>query len=231
MDAAPGFAYLGVLRDKREDPPFDAKARAIMQFLQPAFRAGIHTYLRLATDRALLGSLLDAGGKRLLLCDLAGKPIHASSALERTLVADPERRAIERNMERLARSTAELRSNGNGGVRALAESGERTIATVRGRYRLSASLAGETGPKPVGVLVLVEPQFREPIPDDELRSRFHLTGQELRIARLIGEGLRNHEVARRLGISPHTARRHTEHVLDKLGIASRVQIAERLSRD
>jgi DNA-binding CsgD family transcriptional regulator len=81
------------------------------------------------------------------------------------------------------------------------------------------------------VLVLVEPLFREPLTDPELRERYRLTAQEIRIARALAEDLRNDEIARRLGISPHTARRHTERVLEKLGIASRVQVAGRISRD
>jgi DNA-binding CsgD family transcriptional regulator len=230
MEAEPGFAYLGVLRDKYQDHPFDARSRALMRFLLPAFRAGIRTYLRLASDRSLLGAVLDAGGKRLLLCDEKGEPVHASTALERTLAADPERPAIERTMQRLARSTAELRRNGKTAVRGLGENGERVLATVRGRYRLYASLAGQTSPGP-GVLVLLEPLFQEPLPDAEVRERFGLTGQEVRVARQIADGAHNDELARRLGISPHTARRHTEHVLDKLGIASRAQVAERISRD
>ena len=80
------------------------------------------------------------------------------------------------------------------------------------------------------MLVLLEPLFREPLPDAELRERFGLTAQEIRVARQIGEGSNNEEVARCLEISPHTARRHTEHVLDKLGIVSRAQVAERISR-
>jgi DNA-binding CsgD family transcriptional regulator len=231
MEGEPGFAYLGILRDKYQDPPFDARARAILRFLLPAFRAGIHTYLRLVADRTVLGAVLDAGGKRLLLCDAKGLPVQASAALERTLAADPERKAIEGAMRQLARSAAELRGNGNGDVRGLGEGGERVVATVRGRYRLCASLAGESGPGPAGVLLLLEPLFREPLPDAELRERFGLTVQEIRVARRIAEGSNNDEVAKDLGISPHTARRHTEHVLDKLGIASRAQVAERISRD
>jgi DNA-binding CsgD family transcriptional regulator len=187
--------------------------------------------LRLAADRAVLGAVLDAGGKRLLLCDVHGEPVQASAALERTLAADPERRAIERTMLQLARSTAELRGKGNGGIRGPGEHGERVVATVRGRYRLCASLAGESGPGPVGVLVLLEPLFREPLTDAELRERLGLTGQEVRVARRIAAGSPNDEVARHLGISPHTARRHTERVLDKLGIDSRAQVAERISRN
>jgi DNA-binding CsgD family transcriptional regulator len=230
MEGEPGYAYLGVLRDKYQDEPFDARSRALMRFLLPAFRAGIRTYLRLARDRAILGTVLDASGKRLLLCDTKGEPVQASAALERTLAADPERPAIERTMQRLARSTAELRGRGKTAIRGLGESGERVIATVRGRYRLCASLAGKTGPPPAGVLVLLEPLFRDPLPDSELRQRFGLTGQEIRVARLIAEGLQNHPIAHRLRISSHTARRHTERVLEKLGIASRAQVAERISR-
>lgn len=231
IESEPGFAYLGILRDKYQDPPFDTRSRAILRFLLPAFRAGIHTYLRLAADRALLGAVLDAGGKRLLLCDAKGDPVQASAALERTLDADPERKAIEGAMRRLARSAAELRRSGNGRVRGLGESGEHVVATVRGRYRLCASLAGESGPGPVGVLVLLEPLYREQLADAELHGRFGLTAQEIRVARRIAEGLHNDVVAKNLGISPHTARRHTEHVLGKLGIASRAQVAEKISRD
>lgn len=230
IDAAPGYAYLAMLRDKYEDPPFRAPERALLRFLLPAFRAGVQTYLRLAADRAVLGAVLDASEKRILVCDEKGRPVHVSAALERTLAADPERSAIERSMHRLARVTAVLRGNGKDAVRSLAKSGERVLATVRGRYRLCASLAGEGSPAPAGVLVLLEPLFREQLADDELRQRFSLTRQEIRIARLIADGLRNREIAGRIGISPHTSRRHTERVLDKLGIASRAQVAERISR-
>ena len=227
IEAAPGYAYLAMLRDKYQDPPFDARERALLRFVLPAFRAGVLTYLRLAADRAVLGAVLDASEKRILLCDEKGVPVHASAALERTLAADPERLAIERNMYRLARVTAELRGNGND---AFLESGERVLATVRGRYRLIATLAGESGLSPAGVLVLLEPLFREALPDGELRERFGLTRQEIRVARQIAEGAHNDEIARDLAISPHTARRHTERVLAKLGIASRAQVADRISR-
>jgi DNA-binding CsgD family transcriptional regulator len=229
MNAEPGYAYLGVLRDAYEDPPFDARARALMRFLLPAFRAGVRTVLRLGAERALLGSLLDASGKRLLLCDERGRPVQASAALDRSLAADFERATIGRHMHDLARATCGLGANGNGASTAMERTGERVFSTARGSYRLSASLAGEPGPPPHGVLVLLEPLFREPLPDAELRERFGLTTQEIRIAREIADNRRNDEVSRRLDISPHTARRHTEHVLDKLGIASRVQVADRIS--
>jgi non-specific serine/threonine protein kinase len=230
MDAEPGFAYLGILRDAYEDPPFEARERALMRLMLPAFSAGVRTYLRLAADRVMLAAVLDASGKRILLCDQRGEPIHASAGLERTLAADPERSALERRMRDLARFVGKLRADRSTASKAVGQTGERIVATNRGDYRLSASLAGETGPAPTGVLVLLEPLFRESLTDDEIRERFDLTAQEIRVARQIAEGLRNDAIARRLGISPHTARRHTERILEKLGVASRAQVAERISR-
>jgi DNA-binding CsgD family transcriptional regulator len=231
IEAEPGYAYLGILRDKRQDPPFDARARTILRFLHPAFRAGIHSYLRLGADRALLGSLLDLSGKRLLLCDERGRPHQRSAALKRTLGADPERGLIERHVEELALATADLPARRRPSDERLSRTGEQIVTTLRGRYRLSASLAGERGSMPRGILVLVEPLFREAMTDVELRQRFGLTAQEIRVAREIAEGLRNDAIASKLGISPHTVRRHTERVLDKLGIASRAQVVERITRD
>lgn len=230
IEEEPGYAYIGVLRDDYEDPPFNARERALLRFILPAFRAGVHTYQRLAAERALLASVLDASDKRLLVCDRSGKPVHASSALERTLAADPERQGIEREIQSLARATAGLAANGNTAIHSVARAGQRVVSTLRGHYRLSASLAGEGRPEPVGVLVLLEPLFPDPLADPEVRERYGLTTQELRVARLIAIGLRNEAIARRLHISPHTARRHTEHILEKLGIASRAQVADRITR-
>lgn len=52
-----------------------------------------------------------------------------------------------------------------------------------------------------------------------------LTRRETEIARLVGEGLTNKEIAARLVISQRTAEAHVEHILSKLGFRSRAQIA------
>ena len=60
--------------------------------------------------------------------------------------------------------------------------------------------------------------------DAELRARFGLTERQAAVARLLGEGCTNAEVARRLHISPFTARNHTEQVLQKLGASTRARV-------
>lgn len=52
-----------------------------------------------------------------------------------------------------------------------------------------------------------------------------LTPREREVANLIGEGLTNRQIAERLVISKRTADTHVEHILTKLGVTSRTQIA------
>ncbi|MDA2811419.1 LuxR C-terminal-related transcriptional regulator [Nocardiopsis sp. RSe5-2] len=51
-----------------------------------------------------------------------------------------------------------------------------------------------------------------------------LTGSEMRVARLVAEGLTNREVAARLHLSPHTVDSHLRHSFTKLDISSRVEL-------
>ena len=52
-----------------------------------------------------------------------------------------------------------------------------------------------------------------------------LTRRELEVAELVGRGLTNREIARRLVLSERTAQNHVQHILTKLGLANRSQVA------
>jgi len=52
-----------------------------------------------------------------------------------------------------------------------------------------------------------------------------LTAREFEVARLIAEGLTNAEIAAQLDIAPKTASSHVEHILAKLGVTRRAEIA------
>jgi DNA-binding CsgD family transcriptional regulator len=52
-----------------------------------------------------------------------------------------------------------------------------------------------------------------------------LTRRELEVAELVGQGLTNREIARRLVLSERTAQNHVQHILTKLGLANRSQVA------
>lgn len=57
-----------------------------------------------------------------------------------------------------------------------------------------------------------------------------LTRAELDVVRLVAEGLGNKDVAARLFVSPRTVQAHLTHVYTKLGLTSRVQLAQEAAR-
>ena len=57
-----------------------------------------------------------------------------------------------------------------------------------------------------------------------------LTPAERDVVRLVGEGLANNDIAARLFISPRTVQSHLTHVYNKLGVSSRVQLAQEAAR-
>jgi DNA-binding NarL/FixJ family response regulator len=65
---------------------------------------------------------------------------------------------------------------------------------------------------------------------NQLQLQYRMTPREAEVARLLEEGRSNTAIAERLGISPHTARHHTQRVLAKLGVHSRSEAGARLRR-
>ena len=57
-----------------------------------------------------------------------------------------------------------------------------------------------------------------------------LTPTELDVVRLVDDGLPNKDIATRLFVSPRTVQTHLRHVYNKLGLTSRVQLAQEAAR-
>ncbi len=57
-----------------------------------------------------------------------------------------------------------------------------------------------------------------------------LTPTELDVARLVSQGLDNKSIAARLFVSPRTVQAHLTHIYSKLGLTSRVQLAQEAAR-
>ena len=91
--------------------------------------------------------------------------------------------------------------------------GARTLASMRARgrrMRLSTVVAYALGAE------------ANPADDGPLRN---LTQREQEVARLVARGLTNREIAAALVLAAGTARVHVEHVLAKLDLHSRAQLA------
>jgi DNA-binding CsgD family transcriptional regulator len=57
-----------------------------------------------------------------------------------------------------------------------------------------------------------------------------LAAAERDVVRLVSEGLANNDIATRLFVSPRTVQTHLTHVYTKLGLSSRVQLAQEAAR-
>lgn len=201
---------------------FDAIERAeaalpLLRLLMPSFGAALALYARLDAHRRTL----DALDEPLAVLDVRGGVLFRSAAFER-LVPTLARPALLD--EALASTTLRLLHQAED-----VPSCRRTVTTPDGAFGLHAvrMAEGTFGPGS-RVLVTVAPP-RSPLPPAEaLQTRFGLTSREAEVALLLAQGLANDALAERLYISPHTARRHTERVLEKLEVHSRAAVLARL---
>lgn len=76
-------------------------------------------------------------------------------------------------------------------------------------------LAGESVIDPRVAAALVDSRLRTDAP--------RLTGQELKVLRLVGEGLTNPEIGERLFLSRHTVKEYLSHAMRKLEVANRIE--------
>jgi NarL family two-component system response regulator LiaR len=91
------------------------------------------------------------------------------------------------------------------------------VAAIRAAHRGEARLHPEVARKLMEA-VRAESAVREPVRDD-------LSARELEVIRLVAEGLNNHAIAGRLVISEKTVKTHLTHILGKLGLHDRTQLA------
>ncbi len=75
------------------------------------------------------------------------------------------------------------------------------------------------------LLAQVAARRRSEPSSEPLAARETLTARELEILKCIANGLSNKAIARQLGLSLHTVKRHVANILGKLGVGSRVQAA------
>ena len=95
-------------------------------------------------------------------------------------------------------------------------------AMIEAVERGEAAISPATAARIIGELA--RPRRRAADPD-------RLTEREVDVLRLVTAGLRNKEIAARLGISENTAKFHLRNILDKLHAESRTEVAARAVRE
>lgn len=221
-----------VLYHERETSrPFGDRALKLLRLLVPAFRGGTSAVLRLAESGSVLHAGIDALPHPVLVCDFRGHVVHCNAALQAVVSSESRGRLL---MEAMRRMAADLIARSGRAAARPPDLSPHAAVSFPGetqQYLLRASLLGEGTPH-LGrsVVVTASAQALPVLTDEELRSRYTITAQECRVARCLADRMGNAEIAARLGISAHTARRHTEHVLAKLGVHSRANVRDRLSQ-
>lgn len=177
---------------------------------------------------ALLHAVLDTlpDGIRVLGAD--GRVLLQNAALSRLLTAPAVCLELEPALEQLRHAAVRLA----GAARA---SDGRGVTARAGGFLLTAAVVhGDGLPSKIEgsreiVVIHVRPECAPRADATGVARRFGLTHRQAEVALLLARGLRNREVAARLGVTEHTARRHTERVLARLGASSRAQIAALMS--
>ena len=90
-------------------------------------------------------------------------------------------------------------------------SGEDLAEAIRSAH------AGRSILAPEAVQALIQPGKPQPMPS------YDLTPREREVLALLVKGLNNAEIARRLSISPSTAKAHVSNILSKMGVSNRAE--------
>ena len=207
---------------------FSRRGVKVLRMLYPAFHAGARVCLRLADERAMLASALDAVRDGVLLYSRSGALLHENTSLQGTLQRDPERGRLVAEMSAIARAVTAVTDRPKRATPVLPHTLVREIRTHRARYRATGTSLGDWLGGGASVLVCLERLTPEAPSLETIQSRLGLTRRGAEVALLVAEGLANDEIANRLAISPHTVRHHLELVMARLNVNSRAGVARKL---
>ena len=224
-----GLASVQLWHASERGAQFGEREQTLVRLLFPVFQSAVRMQQRWERQRPDLVQMFDSLGDAASLHDAAsGAELHRTPRLVQLLAGDHGAALL---MEAMRQTVATLRGLAAeiGGAIIQASPMERVIQTASNAYSIRSCIYGGGG---VGsalmIVVLLERRFPLPLSGDQLRDIYSLTSAEVRVARLLGEGKSNAELAAVLTISPNTARRHTEQVLRKMKARSRAEVAGRL---
>lgn len=173
--------------------------------------------------------VFDAG---VCITDGYGRLLHQNAALRRQLgegglpleraLLDARQAALARAMTCWGDAVSPRRVPHDGRVSV-------QLRTEMMRYEIEAVVIARQNAVGERFIVVTVRSHRGPRTPGTLRALYDLTDRETRVAALVGGGVRTREIADALGISVHTARRHVEAVLRKLGVHSRGEVRQRLN--
>lgn len=226
-----GFTLLKVHHSVFGTPGLGKRGVTLLTLLLPAFQAGFHALFRTATERHQLEAMLDTLPVGLRVLDAKVGVLHDNPLLREILAAEPDRSHLEAVIADTSRAVGAARSRDCVRIFIEGHGPAQQVWTRQAGYQVTSTILPDDlfGPR---ACILTSVARITPViaTAEEMSDWFDLTRQEGRVATLLASGSSNAAIAKNLGISEHTARRHTERVLAKLGVHSRMQVRGTLER-
>jgi DNA-binding CsgD family transcriptional regulator len=177
---------------------------------------------------SLLIRTFDAFGLCFAFVDMTGRLQHVNRARLEHLALSPESEAIRSELVDFGSCAVGLAKRARLGATP-ERLAERTINRAEGDYTFEGIyVAGDASGYGAMIIISVRVPPPDPFCAAFLKERYNLTRKQAGVARLVAQGLRNDEIARRLFISQHTARHHVEQIKLKLGAHTRAAVAARI---
>lgn len=199
---------------------FGDRELAILRLLQPSFDAAITALVRFSRVGVELVSYIDRQPVPTLLIGTGGV-LHANVAFSRVMgrqgdsviaaVAAAAQRVLHQPRSAIEQTVAGVVTGPAGNAV------QWSLCTL--------SFAGTT---PMALVHFdAAPKFTI---DEVTRGHLGLSPRQAQVAELMAEGLTYRDIAQQLQIEPNTARRHCEHVLQRLGVHTRGEVRGALAR-
>jgi DNA-binding NarL/FixJ family response regulator len=106
---------------------------------------------------------------------------------------------------------------------------DRQINVLGEASSLAATLRAMTIAEAIDTLKRMAPELPapplKPVPGLAVRAFSTLSDREIEVVRLVAEGLSNKEISSRLKLSDKTVKNHISHILAKMNLTARTQVA------
>ena len=205
--------------------PSSSPIRVLVADDHPVVRKGIRALLAECEDIELIGEAsdgleaidqVDQLNPDVILMDLMMPNLDGIEAIRRITTKRPRERILA--LTSFSQDDKIIAAIKAGAVGYLPKdsTAEELVQAIRQVFRDELSL-----PPYIARKVLMELSR----PKESARRPQMLTERELEVVCLVAQGFENHEIAAELNIAEVTVRTHVNHILDKLQLANRVQIA------